>query len=86
MGKTLKTRPGILVPTVEEVTRLSDVERGRLRKSLEKARADIAAGDYDVVTPTTLRREFDDIFRGGRTDKKLDATVARRPAPKRKRR
>jgi len=85
MGKTLKTRPGILVPTVEEVTRLSDVERERLRKSLEKARADIAAGDYDVLTPRTLRREFEDIFRGGKTEK-LDATVPRKPAPKRKRR
>jgi hypothetical protein len=86
MGKTLKTRPGILVPTVEEVTRISDAERERLRKSLEKARADIAAGDYDVVTPTTLRREFDDIFHGGKTDEKLGVAVPRKPAPKRKKR
>jgi hypothetical protein len=85
MGKTLKTRPGILVPTVEEVTRISDAERERLRKSLEKGRADIAAGDYDVVTPATLRREFDDIFHGRKTEK-LDAAVPRKPAPKRKKR
>jgi len=62
MGKSLKTRPPVLVSTVEEVAHISDAERERLRKSLEKARADIAAGDYDVVTPAT-RREFDDIFR-----------------------
>jgi hypothetical protein len=29
---------------------------------LEKARADIAAGNYDVLTPEVLRGEFEDIF------------------------
>ncbi len=68
MAKTLKARPSILVPTVEEVPRISDAERDALRASLEKARADIAAGNYDVVTPATLQREFDGAFRGGKTD------------------
>ncbi len=86
MAKTLKARPSILVPTVEEVPRISDAERDALRASLERARADIAAGNYDVVTPATLRREFDGIFRDGKTDKELDAAPPRRSASKRKKR
>ena len=86
MAKALKKRPTILVPTVEEVPRISDAERDALRASLEKARADIAAGNYDVVTSSTLRREFDAIFRDGKTDEELDAALPRRRSHKRKRR
>ncbi len=73
MAKTLKARPSMLVSAVEEVPRISDAERDALRASLDKARADIAGGNYDVVTPASLRREFDGIFGGGKTDKELDA-------------
>jgi hypothetical protein len=66
MAKTRKARPGILVPVVEEVPRISDTERKALRASLEKARGDIAAGNYDVLTPELLRSEFDDIFYHGK--------------------
>jgi hypothetical protein len=62
MAKTRKVRPGLLVPVVEEVPRISGAERKALRSSLEKARADIAAGNYDVLTPEVLRGEFEDIF------------------------
>lgn len=86
MAKTLKARPSILVPTVAEVPRISNAERDTLRASLERARADIAVGNYDVVTPATLRREFDDIFRGGKTDKEPDAAAPRHSASKRKKR
>ena len=59
MPKIRKTRPGLLVPVVEEVPRISDAERQALRTSLEKARGDIAAGNYDVLTPGVLREEFE---------------------------
>jgi len=62
MAKPQKARPGILVPTIEEVPRISDAERDALRTSLEKARADIAAGRYDVLTADSMRREFAEIF------------------------
>jgi hypothetical protein len=86
MAKTRRTRPSILVPIVEEVPRISDAERKVLRTSLDKARAHIAAGNYDVVTPEVLRGEFEDIFRHGKTDNELDAAPPRRPASRRKRR
>jgi hypothetical protein len=92
MAKTRKARPSILVPVVEEVPRISDAERDVLRASLETARADIAAGNYDVVTPEVLRGEFEGIFRHGKTNRALDATRApdafppRQPASKGKRR
>jgi hypothetical protein len=74
MAKNRKTRPGILVPVVEEVPRISDSEREALRKSLDRARADIAAGNYDVVTPAKLRQEFESVFGrgGGKPSGKLD--------------
>ncbi len=67
MAKNRKTRPGVLVPVVEEVPRISGSEREALRKSLDKARANIVAGRYDVLTPTTLRGEFEGIYGEGRT-------------------
>jgi hypothetical protein len=78
MAKTLKARARILVPTIEEVPRISDAERRVLQASLEQARADIATGNYDVVTPASLRREFDRISGGSKNTKA--------PASKRKRR
>ncbi len=86
MAKTLKARASILVPTVEEVPRISDAERRTLRASLEQARADIAAGNYDVVTPASLRREFDRISGGSKDAKAREAVAPQRPASKRKRR
>lgn len=79
MAKTPKSQLSILVPTVEEVPRISDAERDALRLSLEKARADIAAGHYDVVTPATLRQEFESILRD-----KRDASRSQKPTPRRK--
>ena len=84
MSKTLEPRPlSILVPAIEEVPRISDTEREVLRASLAQARTDIAAGDYDVLTPETLRAEFDGIFQGDKTDEELDAALEAHPAPKR---
>ena len=84
MAKMLKARTSILVPTVEEMPHISDAERRALRASLEQARADIAAGDYDVVTPASLRREFNRLFGGGKNAKPREAVAPRRPASKRK--
>jgi hypothetical protein len=85
MAKTRKARPSILVPVVEEVPRISDAERQALRSSLDKGRADIAAGDYDVLTPSLLREEFDAVFGHSKPDK-ARAASSRRPAAKRNRR
>jgi hypothetical protein len=85
MPKTRKPRAGLLVPVVEEVPRISDAERQALRASLEKARADIAGGDYDVLTPGVLREEFEAVFGRGKSDK-TGAASPRRPAAKRSRR
>ena len=85
MAKTRKARPGVLVPVVEEVPRISDAERKALRASLEKARADIAAGNYDVLTPAVLREEFESTFGRLKTDK-ADAAPLQRPASRRTRR
>ena len=76
----------MLVPTVEEIPRICDAERHALRASLERARGDIAAGNYDVVTPATLRREFDGVFRGDKSGGGFDAAGPRRQGAKRKRR
>ncbi len=85
MAKTRKARPGILVPVVEEVPRISDAERKALRASLEKARTDIASGDYDVLTPAVLRDEFESTFGRRKTDK-ADAARLQRSASRRTRR
>jgi hypothetical protein len=84
MSKTQKARPatGILVPVIEEVPRISESERQELRASLEKARADIAAGNFDVVTRKSLRDEFEDIYNGDDSGEKPAAHAAR---PRRKR-
>jgi len=83
MAKTSISRPSILVPTLEEVPRISDKEREELRASLDAARTDIAAGNYDVVTPETMRAAFDGILRDDKTDEELDAALAAASASKR---
>lgn len=73
---TTKISDTILVPTVEEVPRISDAERAELLASLEAARADIAAGNYDVLGPDTLRREFEAILDNEDiSDEELDALL-----------
>ena len=67
MSKTLRTseRPSLLIPSVDEVPIISDAERAALRVSLEKAASDIASGDYDIITPLSLRTEFEAIYFDG---------------------
>lgn len=72
-------KPGILVPAIEEVPGISDAERAKLRASLDKARAEIANGDYDILTPESLRAEFDAIYRKGKSDDEVDTAIAKRP-------
>ena len=85
MAKARKARQGILVPIVEEVPRISETERAELRTSLKKARADIAAGNYDVLTPAALRAEFESVFRNDKAGEGA-AAPRRRMTAKRKRR
>jgi aromatic ring-opening dioxygenase LigB subunit len=73
-------RPSLLIPAVDEVPRISDTERADLRASLEKASADIASGAFDVVTPQSLRSEFDAIYSDGKSDADIDASLAERGA------
>jgi hypothetical protein len=82
MSKTLRSpeRPSLLIPAVDEVPVISDAERATLRDSLEKAGAEIASGDFDVVTPQSLRSEFDAIYCDGKSDAELDAALAKRGA------
>jgi hypothetical protein len=86
MAKNRKPRPGVLVPVVVEVPRISEREREVLRKSLDKARADVAAGNYDVVTPATLRQEFESVFGRGGGKSAGRAEGERRAASRRSRR
>jgi hypothetical protein len=67
MSKTLKIEEGLtqLIPIVDEVPRIQDAERAALRASLEKAGADIASGNFDVLTPQLLRSEFDAVYFDG---------------------
>ena len=73
MSKTLKTRPstGILVPTIEEVPRISESEREALEDSLEDARAEIAAGNFDAITSQSLRDEFEEMYRREEREEKI---------------
>ena len=77
---SVKTTGTIFVPAVEEVPRISDAERAELLASLEAARADIAAGNYDVLGPDTLRREFEAILENEDIgDDELDALLGIAP-------
>ena len=69
----------ILVPTVEAVPRITDAERAELLASLEQGRADIEAGNYDVIGPHTLRREFDAIMKDDLGDDELDELLGIKP-------
>ena len=80
MSGTRQTRT-ILVPSVEEVPRLSEAERAALLVSLEAARADIEAGDHDVLGPDTLRREFEAILENDLSDEELDILLGITPRP-----
>jgi hypothetical protein len=71
----MKTATTVLVPSVEEVPRISDAEREDLIASLKQSRADIAAGNFDVLTPGTLRKEFDAILEDDMSDEALDALL-----------
>jgi hypothetical protein len=55
----------MLIPVVEEVPRISEVERKQLIGSLEQARADIGAGNYEILTSSSLRAEFESVFKHG---------------------
>jgi hypothetical protein len=50
---------GMLVTAVEEVPRISDAERKKLKASLLRSRSEIMAGNYDRVTAKSLRADFD---------------------------
>jgi hypothetical protein len=69
---TTKTATSVLVPSMEEVPRISDADRVELLASLERARAEIASGQSDVLTPGTLRKEFDVILDGEIDDEAVD--------------
>jgi hypothetical protein len=75
MTSSLKAtdRPSVLIPAIEEVPRISDAERSALHTSLEKASADIAAGQFDALTPELLRGEFDAIYHGDESKTEIDA-------------
>ena len=73
---TTKMTPTVFVPFVEEVPRIPDSERAELLASLAAGRADIATGDFDVLTPGCLHREFAAILANPSTsDNELDATL-----------
>ena len=82
MSKTLRMpeRPSLLIPVVDEVPLIPDAERAALRVSLEKAAADIASGDFDVVTPQSLRSEFNAIYFDGEGDAETGTALAKRGA------
>ena len=80
---TVKPSATILVPTVEEVPRITDAERVELIASLDEATAQIAAGDFDVIGPDTLRTEFEAIMQDDADDQELDALLGIAPKPAR---
>jgi hypothetical protein len=81
MAKSRKGRTSMLVPAVVEVPRIPDAERDALVVNLAKARADIAAGKYAIVTAATLRREFKRTSGGARTRSKKSALNCPRKLP-----
>jgi hypothetical protein len=58
---------------------LDSADHDALLVSLEQGRADIAAGRFDVLTPGTLRREFEAILADDPTDDELDAMLGIAP-------
>jgi hypothetical protein len=69
----------VQVSTVIDVPRITDAERGFLIANLDAGRADIAAGNYDVLTPGMSEREFDAILAGA-TDAEIDAQLSLTPS------
>jgi hypothetical protein len=76
----------MLIPLVEEVPQISDAEREQLIDSLEQARAEIAAGNYDVVTSSTLRAEFENVFKHDKAGNERETRQSRQSVRKRKKR
>ena len=54
---------------------MTAAERLRFRASLDTTRAEIAAGDYDTLTPELLRAEFDAVYIQGKSDAEADADL-----------
>ena len=79
MTKTITQQKTSFVPvtTMEEVPVLSDEEREPLRASLDQARAEITAGNFDELTSERLRAEFDAVFYRGKTGAEIDAELAK---------
>ena len=66
----------ILISTVVEVPRILDAERAELLESLEASRADMAAGNYDVLKSDMLQMEFEAILANPDiSDEELDALL-----------
>ena len=65
-------RVNLLIIAEREVPVISDAEREILRGGLEKARLDIASNAFDVLTPQSLRIEFNAIYYDGKSDAEID--------------
>ena len=65
----------MIIPTMVSVPRISDAERTELLASLEQSRADIAAGNFDVLKPGDLRAEFEAIVQHDASDEELDTML-----------
>jgi hypothetical protein len=74
--KITKASQSIFISTVEEVPRISDEERAELLASLEESRAEYAVGNYHVLEPGMLRKEFEAILDNPAvSDEELDALL-----------
>ena len=65
----------MIIPTMVSVLRISDAERTELLTSPEQSRADIAAGNFDVLKPGDLRAEFEAIVQCDASDEELDTML-----------
>jgi hypothetical protein len=71
----IEPTPSMLVRSVEEVPRISDAERAELLASLKASRAEIAAGNFDVLKHGTLRKEFEAILCDDLSDAELNTLL-----------
>jgi hypothetical protein len=55
--------------------KLEAAERAELLRSLDEAQRAVAAGDFDVLGPDTLRRELEAILDHDASDAQLDAML-----------
>jgi hypothetical protein len=69
---TMKTASSIFVLSSEGVPRISDAGRTKLLVILEQSRAEIAAGNFDVLKPGTPRKEFEAILDNDPSDQEPD--------------